>query len=428
MLVNNIKALVFITTKIRIIIFYLCFMHFSLQGQEAQSDSLAEIDFDTAVLRALNQSLSFNISYAQEQARRFEIKQARLYPNPNFSYEVEDFAGNRDWRGWDNREERYFWSQLFETAGKLNYRVKAASYQYYAALVGYNVTKLIVLNTLSKAFIQVVAKQELLKVALEQTKISEGVLHIATKKVEAGKVSLIQQNKAEVAYSNSLIEVEKAQVELKNAKRRLALIWASTCPDFEKAIFPFFDIVAPISFEQCLADLCNQPEVVQALYQYLNAHQIWHLEKANRIPDVTLEVGYKANYRERNQGLMAGVSVPIPIFNRNQGNIGRAYFDMLKTGEQGKQLWLLLESKLAISYEELIRAYEEAERIKNVSLPAATQAFELAQKGYIAGKFEYLDVLDAQRTLFDQREKYIQSLVNYHNRRSDIDYLNSQTN
>jgi cobalt-zinc-cadmium efflux system outer membrane protein len=421
--------------KIRTLIIVFSFLCSSLLGQESMTHTcetgnskIVELDFETAVFRTLNRALPLDIASAETEAKRSLIKQAKLYPNPSLSYEVEDFAGNRKWRGWDHREERYFWSQLFETGGKRNFRIQAASYEYYAALVGYDVSKLVILNNLSKAFIQVVAAQELLKVASDQAKIAEEVLYIASKKVEAGKVALIQQNKAEVAYSNALIAVEQAKTQFKNAKRRLALQWASTCPDFERVSFPFFEIASPIPFEQCLANLCDQPEIVQALYAYWNAHQTWRLEKANRIPDVTLQVGYKANYEEKNQGLMAGISMPIPIFNRNQGNIRRAYFDMLKTGDQGRQLWLVLEAKLAISYEDLIRAYEDAERIKNISLPAATQAFELAQKGYRAGKFEYLDVLDAQRTLFEEREKYIQTLVNYHNRRADIDYLNSQTN
>jgi len=73
-----------------------------------------------------------------------------------------------------------------------------------------------------------------------------------------------------------------------------------------------------------------------------------------------------------------------------------------------------------------MRAYEEAIRIRDFSLPSASKAFDLAQKGYREGKFEYLDVLDAQRTLFEIKENYIQALVNYHTRRADIDYLNSQ--
>ncbi|WP_068471070.1 TolC family protein [Candidatus Protochlamydia phocaeensis] len=388
---------------------------------------IKDLDLDTAVYRALTQSLSLHMASKEAASRRYQVKQARLYPNPSFNYEIEDFAGNNKWRGWKNREERYFYSQLFETAGKRHLRTQAASYQYYASLVGYDISKLVVLNRLHRAFINVVATQELLKLATDQAEAAKEILRIATKKVEAGKVSPIQQNKAEVAYSTALVAVDRAKAEGNNAKRRLSLLWSNPCPDFEQALFPLFEITAPIPLEQCLADLCNQAEVVQALYNYSSANKNWLLEKANRIPDVTLQVGYKANYEENNQGMIAGVSIPIPLFNRNQGNIGNAYFDMLKTGDQGRLIWLILESKLAISYEKLLQAYEEAERIKNISLPYATQAFELAQKGYQEGKFEYLDVLDAQRTLFEVRERYIQALVNYHTSRADIDYLNSQT-
>lgn len=389
-------------------------------------DTIKELDLDRAVYRVLSQSPSLNSAKAEAEGRRFQVKQARLYPNPTLSYEVEDFAGTHNWKGWDNREERYLWTQLFETANKRVLRTQAAAYQYYASIVGYNVSKLVLLNRLTRAFINVVAAQELLTLTLEQVTIAKEVLRIAKAKVEAGKVSLIQQNKATGAHSTAVIAVNKAKTDLKNAKTRLSLLWASTCPDFEKASFPFFDTPSPAAFEQCLADLCSQPEVEQYLYQYLNAQKIWHLERANRIPDVTLQIGYKANYEDNNQGLMAGISMPIPIFNRNQGNIGRAYFDMLKTEELGKQLWLVLTSRLSIAHEELVQAFEAAEHMKNVSLPAAVQAFELAQKGYREGKFEYLEVLDAQRTLFGIRERYIQALVHYHTRQADIDYLNSQ--
>lgn len=385
------------------------------------------LNLDTAVYRTLAYSFNLDIVSQEASAKRSQIIQAKLYPNPGFTYEVEDFAGNQDWKGWNNREERYIYSQLFETAGKRKLRTQAATYQYYAGLVGYNVEKLVVLNRLSRAFITTAASQELLKLAEDQAAIAKEVLRVATKKVEAGKVSLIQQSKADVAYSNALIAIQKAQADLKNAKRRLSILWADACPDFDSVLFPFYETALPLSFEQCLADVCNQAEVVQSFYYYLTADRNWKLEKANQIPDVTLQVGYKANYREKNQGLIAGVSVPIPLFNRNQGNIDRTYFEKLKTGKQGKQLWLILESKLAISYEEIKRAYEAAEQLKNVSLPSATKAFELAQIGYREGKFEYLDVLDAQRTLFEIRERYIEALVSYHINQADIDYLNSRT-
>lgn len=392
-----------------------------------EETQLSELDLDLAVYRALTQSPALHIANKEAVSQHYQVKQARLYPNPELNYEVENFAGNNGWKNWNNREERYFYSQLFETANKRGLRTQSASYQYYAALVGYDISKLFVLNRLNRAFIQVVASQEYLKISQDQADMAKEVLRIATKKVEAGKVSLIHQNKAEVSYSTALIAIEKAHTNLKNAKKRLSLLWGDVCPDFETVAFLFFDITRPQLLEECLSDLCNQAEVIRSFYNNLSARKNWQLEKANRIPNVTLQVGYKANYEENNQGMIASVSIPLPIFNQNQGNIGRAYFDMLKTGDEGRQLWLLLESKLAIFHQELLFAYTEAEKIRDVSLPAATQAFELAQLGYREGKFEYLDVLDAQRTLFEIRQSYIQALVNYHIRKADIDYLNSQT-
>lgn len=387
----------------------------------------SSLDLDTAVYRALTYSLNLEIARKETSAKHGLMQQASLYPNPVMSYELEDYAGNNQWRGWNHREERYIWTQLFETAGKRYLRTQAAAYQYYAAMVGYDVTKLIILNRLNRAFISAVAAQEQLKVSLNQAEIAQEVLRIATKKVESGKVSLIHQNKAEVAYSAALIAVEKARVEFKNSKKRLSLLWAQSCPDFDEVDFPFFQLEEPVALESCLAELCNQAEIVQSLYSYLNVEKNLHLEKANRVPDVSLQVGYKANYLNNNQGLIAGVIIPIPIFNRNQGNVRNAYYNMLKTGDQGRQLWLLLETRLSILYEELLQAFENGKRIQKSSLPAATQAFELAQKGYKEGKFEYLDVLDAQRTLFEVRAEYIQTLVNYHIKKADIHYLNSQT-
>lgn len=390
-------------------------------------ENTCELTLDQAVDRALNSAPTLQIAHNEAESKRSFINQAKLPPNPIATYEIENFAGNNDWKGWNNREERYSYNQLIETAGKRILRTQAASSDYYASLMAFDASKLVVLNRLTKSFVAVSAAQEQLKLAEDQAEIAKEVLRVATKKVEAGKVSLIQQSKSEVAYSTALIAIEKARVDLKNAKRRLSLVWAGTCPDFDRVSFPFFSVQPPQQFEQCIADLCQQPEIVQSVHNYAYAERNWKLEKANSIPDVTLEVGYKANYEENNQGLIAGISMPIPLFNQNKGNIGRAFYDMLKIGDQGRQLWLVLESKLAITHEELIRAYEQSEQLRNFSLPSATQAFDLAQRGYGEGKFEYLDVLDAQRTLFEIRENYIEVLETYHTKLADINYLNSQT-
>ncbi|MGK5595330.1 MAG: TolC family protein [Parachlamydiaceae bacterium] len=406
---------------VRIARFLLCLLFIcpAAQGQP--------LLFDEAIERALNLSPTLQIASSEAYSTKGQKEQAGLYPNPQVSYEIESFAGNKDWRGWGHREERYFYTQMFETANKRQLRYQTFSYQYYASLVGYEAAKLILLNRLSRAFSAVSAAQELVVVAQEQEAIAQEMYTVAKKKVDYGKDTLIQQKKAEVAYFEAVQDHQNAITFLSIAKRKLALMWGSTNPDFAEVFFPFYELQTPAVFEECLLHLCNQPEIIQNAYQHLSAQENWRFEKANRIPNVTLQAGYKADYGSRDQGLLAGISIPIPLFDQNQGNIKRAYFDMLKTGHQGQQLWLLLENKLAVAYEELQRAYGEAKRIKEQTLRSAISAFELAEKGYNEGKFEYLDVLDAQRTLFDVKKKYIEALNLYHSKRADIDYLNSQT-
>jgi outer membrane protein, heavy metal efflux system len=125
-------------------------------------------------------------------------------------------------------------------------------------------------------------------------------------------------------------------------------------------------------------------------------------------------------------GLVAELGFPLPLWNQNQGNIKKAKFELLKTGNEGKKLWLILETKLSNAYEELMKAYREAEQFKNILLEASSQSSDLALEGYREGKFDYLEVLEAKRTFFEIQEKYIESLVNYHQKQLEIDYLNSQ--
>ena len=101
---------------------------------------------------------------------------------------------------------------------------------------------------------------------------------------------------------------------------------------------------------------------------------------------------------------------------------------MFKTGDEGKQLWITLEAKLTNAYVELMKSYQEVEDIKNILLKTAAEGFDLAREGYREGKFTYLDVLEAKRSLFEIREKYIQALVIYHTKKAEIEFLNSQTN
>ncbi len=412
-------------TFVRIYLLGIGLLFFSPYLQAIGCKGIGCLDFDTAVRRVLDQSLELNIASYSIKAREGEKKQAALYPNPEFYYEIDSPGATGTRANWVSREDRYTLTQLIELGGKRSNRIKVASYQYYASLIGYEASKLEQLNRLSKIFIDVVASQEMLQLVKEQNQLAQEMLQVATEKLEAGKVSLIQLNKAEITYTVAELNVEKAQAELIAARNHLALLWASTCPDFAFASYPFFEITAPPPLEELLADICQQPELIQSFFDHSAAcHQLL-LEKAARVPNVSLTLGYTRD--EGIQGFVAGVSIPLPLFDLNQGNIQKAHAEVHKATDQSRQLWLILEAKLVNSYQKHLRYYQEAERLKFGVLKLASNMLELAKEGYKEGKLEYSEVQDAQQALFDIKQRYIQAIVNYHHSRADIDYLNSQT-
>jgi len=381
------------------------------------------LTFDEAVCKALSNSPNLRICTANLQEGEGECLQSQVLPNPLFAYSVENILGNKDWKGWKSAESRYEIFQPIELGGKRQLRTCRANYQYYAQQAEYEIASLRLLNAVLKSFAAVAASQEQYHLALEQKRISEEVLNGVKAKVQAGKVSQIQQNKAEIAHINADISLNHAAIELESAKERLSLIWGEACPDFERVCFDFYTIEKPQEKNICLEQLKGNPELLQSYYELQALQHNVALEESERIPDVVVNLGYKTLREGHRKGVILGASFPIPIFNRNQGNIEKARSQVSKSCAEYEKIQLILENRLSIAYKELVRAYQESERFRTTVLTLANQSFEFAQRGYKEGKFEYLDMLDSQRTLFEVKEKYIQSLLTYHQKRADIEYI-----
>lgn len=384
------------------------------------------LTFENAVSLSFSRSPQLRISGSEIQEKYGQRIQAGLFPNPIFAYSLDGLGGNTAFQNNEGMESSYTLSQLIELGGKRCLRSDVAKYEYFAAIAGYEITCVQLLNQLLKAFVEVAAAQELLRIAEEQKQISLQVLNAVAAKVEAGKASLIDQNKSKIAFAHSEITLTRARADLKNAKQNLSILWGCSCPNFDFVEYPFFEVQGPASFEGCCAKLKNNPELIQTQYIYLASRHNLNLEKSIRIPDVTVTVGYESEQCIRNGGLIVGVSLPLPVFDQNQGNIHTARSQITKVCDVYAQLQLLLQNRLAYAHRELFSAFQEVERFKSTVLKAAVESFEFAREGYQEGKFDYLDMLDSQRTLFEVQVSYIDALLNYHQKHADIEYLSTQ--
>ena len=147
------------------------------------------------------------------------------------------------------------------------------------------------------------------------------------------------------------------------------------------------------------------------------------LEKAKAASDIKLGGGIKYFDEGDDSAFILGLSIPIPLFNRNQGNIQEAMYMLAKTEEQRKAIQADIRAGLAEASTKLSSSFSEITIIKNDVLPLARSAFGTANQGYREGKFEYLMVLDAQRTFFEVRARFIEALASHHKARTDVERL-----
>jgi len=386
-------------------------------------DPTGTITLRDAVTRALvnNPKLkAFSLDIRAAEARKL---QAGLLPNPEIDVEVEEFGGTGGLAGFDSSQTSIQIGQLIELADKRSRRTHLATIEKNLAELDFKSKRLDVMSDVATAFIDVLAAQEQLSLSKELVDLSEKAYSTVAERVRAGQDSPVEETKAKIAFSNTRIEFERAGKELVSARYQLAAAWGSSNPAFEKVSGGFYEMSPAPSLEE-LADMISQnPDIARWPAEKERRRAALELEKANAASDIKLGGGIQYFDEGDDSAFILGLSIPMPLFNRNQGNIQEAMYMLAKTEEQRKAVETDLRAGLAEASTKLSSSFSEITIIKNDVLPLARSAFDAAGQGYREGKFEYLVVLDAQRTFFEVRERYIEALAGYHKARADVERL-----
>ena len=382
----------------------------------------------TITLRdALSLTLAHNPSLAayswEVRAKEAEAIQAGLLPNPEIESLLEDFGGTGSVEGFKGTETTVLLSQLVPLWGKVSKRKKLAVLDTDLAGWDYEAARLDVLTNTAKAFTGVLAAQRQLKLTEELTALAKRVYATVAEQASAGEISPIQEKRAKVAYSQSEIRLDRARRDLDTARKQLALQWGSTKPSFVKAEGDL-DEVFPIPAYDRIAEFISQnPDIARWVTEMEQREAALKLEKARAVPDPIISGGYRHISEKDDNAFVVGLSIPLPVFDRNQGSILEARRRILKGEEEKRNAEAAVNASLDVAYQVLSTAYNEAQALKNEVLREAESAYESIFEGYREGKFSLLDVLDAQRTVFDADSQYVQALKSYHFSLADVERL-----
>jgi cobalt-zinc-cadmium efflux system outer membrane protein len=147
------------------------------------------------------------------------------------------------------------------------------------------------------------------------------------------------------------------------------------------------------------------------------------VERSKGVPDLTLSVGAKRDNELGRTQAIVGISIPLPFFDRNQGATYEALKRAEKASDEHQAARIRVLTELQQAWSQLNVASASARTLKSTVLPAAQQAYDAATKGFEAGKFGFLDVIDAQRSLLQARARYLTALSTSNQAATAIDRL-----
>lgn len=384
------------------------------------------ISLRDALALALMQSPELATFAWELRAREARILQAGRPPNPVLNTLVEDLGGRTRFtsaEGVIQPQTTIQLSQLIELGGKRAARQKFAAFSRDLAAWDYEAARIDVLTRVTEVYLDVLASQQAVALTEQVTSVVEQVQQTVGLRVAAGVVSPIEQTKADVALAAVRIESDRARRSLDADRRRLAALWGSSSARFESAAGDLTVLPPVPAFDELQERLSQNPGLARWAAEISQREAALAVERSKRVPDVTVSAGYRRFTEIDSNAFLIGGSIQLPVLDRNRAGIGEASDRVSKAYEEQRAAQARVTAMLAEAYRALSSAKDEVTALASNVLPGARSAFEAVGEGYRLGKFGYLEVLDAQRTLVSAGGQYLRALSDYHKAAAEVERL-----
>jgi outer membrane protein, heavy metal efflux system len=378
----------------------------SIFGQELNLSTLTEL--------IVQNNITLKLSKKEVDVKLAELEQSKAYENP--SIEFETGLGNET-------EVSGMLTQSITMGGKRKHNIRLHELELSIAQLEYENLKNQVFTDASVIFVEILHLQACKTLQEKRIEISEELLFTVEKKVVAGKLSTAEKSRAK-------IQLFQEKSSLRKIDRSLDVYWNNLFVFFgdSKQLYTIaIGELTKISTDLLNVTIENSYDYQQAKLQIEIQNINIELEKSNRIPDIELGAGIKQVDSSENT-FQFGVSIPLPIFNRNKGNIKRSIIEYDKSQFLLAELSINLQTDIFNIKTILDDLKFEINTLTNEIIPEANSAYSIIKDGYINGRFTYLDVVDAKEMWFQSQKQYLDALTEYHNQRLRLNGISGNAN
>jgi cobalt-zinc-cadmium efflux system outer membrane protein len=351
---------------------------------------------------ALGNHPSLSEYQGKVEAARGRWQQVGLLPNPQVGYSGQQLGS----RGLAEQHGVVVQNE-FVRGGKLQRGRSVAQQEISQAEMEYAAQELRVLTGVRLAFVEALSSQQQLQLYRELLQLSQKLYQTTDslfQAKEASRADLIQAR----------LEVEQSKILVQNAQQRRAAAWRGLAAAAGQSDLPTEDVTGELTMPRPQYDwdailqriITGSPELAASGSQVERARAAVEKARADRVQNVTVQgiVQY-----DNSIALVDGavqVTMPVPVFNRNQGNIREAEGTLIESSHAYRRLELNLRAKLALVYERYSTAQSQVEEYEKEILPAARESLDLTLSAYREGQLGFVNLLTAQRTYFQTSIAY----------------------
>jgi len=385
----------------------------------AQSPSV--ITADQAVQEAVARNLDlaaarYNISVAE--ARQIT---AKLRPNPVMTISGDHLdllgTGYNSINNAGPNEYSYRTDFILERGGKRAARMELAAAGRSVAELGFRDTLRKLIFDVESAFVDVQLAKENLTLAQDNLRSLNGIVSINTERVRTGDLSAVELNRSQVAAMQYETAVRQAELQLRQAKNRLRILLGRPEPSED------FDVSGPIRRDEERLNLddvrgraqTQRPDLLEVRQMQARNQADLRLQLAQGKIDYTAGVEYRRQQAPSGTGNSLGLffSAPLPVFNRNQGEIARAQHEVAQAAAQLRALEAQVSGEVTATWQQYSTFRGLLEEIEQKMLGKARDVRQTTEYSYRRGEASLVEFLDAQRAFNDVTQSYNEARANY---------------
>lgn len=360
---------------------------------------------EKAIARALDGDPGLRAAAEIVRGAEATAAQAGLRPNPTIDLQLEDFGGSGPLGGVDRAQATNSLAQQVELGGDRRARRRFAEKETEIARIGVDLSERDLREAVEIAFAEAQAATVFADLARARLIIARDFAVAVERRVSAARDPLAAKARVRAQLAETEVEVV-AEAAARSAAGRLASFWGGGDVSVETATLERLPARRSAS--------SPSPDLALAAAKEASAEARIGIERARRVPDPEFRAGFRQLQEADASAFIVGVSVPLPIWNRNSGAIAAARADRNRAGHEAQARARALAREITYYAAEADRARLQAETYGAKVIPHSGEALRRSLDGYAQGGLSFLEVLGAQSALAGARERRIAALLDFH--------------